>query len=405
MQNKNMQKWKFKWKPQFSEREASSGSGKHKRRGAALILAAALAAESFAGTAAFASTLGNQFLERKIQTTWSTELTNGVFYSTALADRITENFISYSPGGNVRPIVAYGNDIYGAASFKTVVSYAEAAGQHVVAGINADYFTMANGVSDGIVIQDGVIKTSESSKNTSIGFRTDGTAFIGRSNLNIHVSCERFAYGVGHVHLNKAVSNTSGIVMYTDAFHSTNKATIPTINVLLDVSGEVPQINQTMRGIVEEVTETAGATAIPDGKVLLSLSANSSYTTTLAQFKEIQVGDAISFRFTADESWNDVVSAVGAGEKLLTQGANVAPSTGGRQPRTAFGIKSDGTVILYTVDGRQNGYSVGATFREEAGRMQELGCVEAVNLDGGGSTALLARYPGNTDIEDRRAHV
>lgn len=372
---------------------------KNVRTIAALVLAAAVAAGPLCGVTAYAGTLGNQFLEKKIQTTWSTELTKGVFYSTALKDQITENFVAYSPGGNVKPVIAYGNDIYGAASFKTVVSYAEAAGQHVVAGINADYFTMANGVADSIVIQDGIIKTSESSKNTAIGFRADGSAFIGRANLKVRVLSDRFPEGINGIHMNKAVTDASGIVMYTDAYNSTNKAAIPTINVLVDITEGAPQINQTMSGVVESVQEAAGATAIPDGKVLLSLSANSSYSSTMALFKTIQPGDAISFSFEADHSWDDVVSAVGAGEKLLTKGVNVAPSTGGRQPRTALGIKPDGTVILYTVDGRQTGYSAGVTFREEAGRMLELGCTEAVNLDGGGSTALLARYPGNTEID------
>lgn len=369
------------------------------KRIAALILAVAVSVGPASGISAYAGSLGNQFLEKNIQTTWETELTNGVFYSTALKDKITENYVSYTPGGHVKPVVAYGNDIYGAAGFKTVVSYAEAAGQHVIAGINADYFTMANGVADGIVIKDGIIRTSESSRNTSISFMADGTASIGRANLDIRVDAQAFPNGVTRTHLNKVVSNSSGVVMYTNDFNDTNKATIPTINVLVSVTEGEPRINQSMKGVVEAVTNATGATAIPDGKVLLTLAANSAYPTTLAQFKELQVGDDISISFNADESWNDVAYAVGAGEKLVTKGVNVASATGSREPRTAFGIKSDGTVILYTVDGRQTGHSVGATFQEEAGRMMELGCTEAVNLDGGGSTALLALYPGNSDVD------
>ena len=59
-----------------------------------------------------------------------------------------------------------------------------------------------------------------------------------------------------------------------------------------------------------------------------------------------------------------------------------------RQPRTIAGITSDGDLILVTVDGRQPGVSEGATLSEEAALMESLGAVDAMNLDGGGSTAI-----------------
>ncbi len=43
---------------------------------------------------------------------------------------------------------------------------------------------------------------------------------------------------------------------------------------------------------------------------------------------------------------------------------------------------------MYTIDGRQSGYSIGATLTQVAERMVELGCVTALSLDGGGSTAI-----------------
>lgn len=47
-----------------------------------------------------------------------------------------------------------------------------------------------------------------------------------------------------------------------------------------------------------------------------------------------------------------------------------------------------GNLLLVAVDGRQPGYSVGASFEESARIMQALGAEEAVNLDGGGSTTI-----------------
>ena len=58
------------------------------------------------------------------------------------------------------------------------------------------------------------------------------------------------------------------------------------------------------------------------------------------------------------------------------------------QPRTVAGIDRHGRLILVTVDGRQPGLSEGVTLNEEASLMQSLGAVDAMNLDGGGSTAM-----------------
>jgi len=59
-----------------------------------------------------------------------------------------------------------------------------------------------------------------------------------------------------------------------------------------------------------------------------------------------------------------------------------------RNPRTLAGVTADGRIILVAVDGRQPGYSVGASFEESARILQALGAVDGVNLDGGGSTTL-----------------
>jgi exopolysaccharide biosynthesis protein len=59
-----------------------------------------------------------------------------------------------------------------------------------------------------------------------------------------------------------------------------------------------------------------------------------------------------------------------------------------RQPRTMAGIDRDGRLLLVTVDGRQPGTSEGVTIEEGARLMRELGAIDAMNLDGGGSSAM-----------------
>jgi hypothetical protein len=62
-----------------------------------------------------------------------------------------------------------------------------------------------------------------------------------------------------------------------------------------------------------------------------------------------------------------------------------------RQPRTLAGVRRDGSLLLVTVDGRATGWSAGVTLFEAARVMRALGAREALNLDGGGSSAMAVR--------------
>ena len=68
-----------------------------------------------------------------------------------------------------------------------------------------------------------------------------------------------------------------------------------------------------------------------------------------------------------------------------------------RASRTAIGIKNDGTVVMFMVDGRQAPYSVGMTMAEVAAAMEDLGCEQAVNLDGGGSSTFATQREGEPE--------
>lgn len=68
-----------------------------------------------------------------------------------------------------------------------------------------------------------------------------------------------------------------------------------------------------------------------------------------------------------------------------------------RASRTAIGIKADGTVVMMMVDGRQAPYSVGMTMAEVGAAMEALGCVQAVNLDGGGSSTFATQREGESE--------
>ena len=92
--------------------------------------------------------------------------------------------------------------------------------------------------------------------------------------------------------------------------------------------------------------------------------------------------------------WKDVNHILSGGPFLVKDGeiyvdmtAEKLTAIGGRNPRTAIGYTEDNHLILLTADGRE-GASIGLTLNELANLMKQLGCVNAMNLDGGGSTVM-----------------
>ena len=124
-------------------------------------------------------------------------------------------------------------------------------------------------------------------------------------------------------------------------------------------------------------------------------------------------GEAVCRRDAPDgpcRPW-PVAEAVGAGPVLIRGGRAVVTDReerfgatsipGRRHPRSAVGIDRDGRVWLVVVDGRQDA-SRGATLGELALLMRSLGAVDALNLDGGGSSALVVRPPGGAPVRLNR---
>jgi hypothetical protein len=92
-------------------------------------------------------------------------------------------------------------------------------------------------------------------------------------------------------------------------------------------------------------------------------------------------------------------NALSGKTRLVTNGKNVAAKDPAIHPRTGIGIKSDGKLLLFTVDGREKGRSLGMNFSEMADAMIRFGARDAINLDGGGSTTFVMDDP-KTPVND-----
>jgi hypothetical protein len=177
------------------------------------------------------------------------------------------------------------------------------------------------------------------------------------------------------------------LVLFTPEFHRTS---------LTPPGGAEAAVR---RGRVAAVADGQGSGLIPADGFILSADgrARGWLLAHLRPGTEVTIADETrstpSLPFEPD--W-----IVGAGPLLLRDGISLglgqsdaegfAPDFGrSRHPRTALGIRADGTIVLLTVDGRQPEKSVGMTILELSELMREWGCRDALNLDGGGSTTMV----------------
>ncbi len=147
--------------------------------------------------------------------------------------------------------------------------------------------------------------------------------------------------------------------------------------------------------VVKEIREESKNSEIPEGHfVLCAEKVYQKY-----RVEDISLYDSLELEITANEQWYSAVNAIGASGGLILQDGEYCDDVEidhypAAHPRTAVGVTEDGRVIFYCVDGRRTGHSVGLRIDQLSHEMKELGCVTAVNFDGGGSTTVYASLPG-----------
>lgn len=156
-----------------------------------------------------------------------------------------------------------------------------------------------------------------------------------------------------------------------------------------------PSIGQSEKLVVLRVNTAAENESLPADCYMLC-AANSSYGYILMTMSE---GDTFRLDITGNPVFDTVKNAVGTGTVIVRDSQVVDDRSFSHymsaQPRSAVGIRADGSLVFYAVDGRQKNYSAGLTLYDLGERMLSLDCVYAANLDGGGSTVVNASLPGN----------
>ena len=334
---------------------------------------------------------------------WQTDLGGGAVYSNNVfsSDSVgnqTENYVEYKPNAEAVPIVVNGASIYGSRTISSAAEYMRKNGLRPLVGINGDFFSTKTGIPMGYTIIDGKIFSKESGIQDAVGFRKDGTAFIDK--IGIDAALAHNGNEIDIQYVNKwPQKGFSCVYMLDGNFSDTTKTDFYALYVICSaVSGDL-SLNSSMQLKVDEVYTHNGAIKIPDGKYVFVMdpSGDEAFYSLLSG---LESGDTVTFTNSVyantRHNWNEAEYAISSiGGRLLDNGVAGSDFMPGVAPRTAVGIKGNGNLIFYTIDGRQKGYSYGITTDALAKRMQELGCVDAINLDGGGSTAIGGIFPGS----------
>lgn len=274
-------------------------------------------------------------------------------------------------------------------SFDTVLKLSKTE-ENVVAALNADFFSTysgGKGFSLGIEIKDGELLQSPINPDTmaTIAYVDEKVLM---SYLDFHIMAVAPNWQYQEVrHLNKHTSYYGDILMYTSDFNC-GMSPAPGGNVVEVVVSD---------GKVQEFRRNMPPVQIPKDGCVLVVSEGS----TMFLANNFNVGDEIKFDYYITPDISSVDVAFGGGAMLVTEGRAVdsySHEVAGNNPRSAIGIDKEGkTLYLVAVNGRQD-ESLGMRMSTLADLMVSLGCYTAVNLDGGGSTNMVASTALNGEL-------
>ncbi|WP_129598210.1 phosphodiester glycosidase family protein [Anaerophilus nitritogenes] len=257
----------------------------------------------------------------------------------------------------------------------------------VVGAVNGDFFNMKGAATIGPMVRDGELLTT--------------TAYLGQPVPSMSLTNEKIpiiqnwvnnaivltnvtkGYNFEVLASNKQTDYAHIAVLYTQKWGSQTPAK--------NLPGGVQMVIQ--NNIITEILPAGVSKVIPpNGSVIFA--AGMKATELQGNFA---VGDMVNFTNQANLDIPNIKFSVGGGGLLVKDGipqSNYYINIKGNQPRTALGISKDKKeAFLVTIDGRVGSYT-GVTQEELTQIMISLGAYDAINLDGGGSTDMVARPLG-----------
>ena len=267
-----------------------------------------------------------------------------------------------------------------------------------VAGVNGEFFDIggSNAALGGEIQNGRLIKTADAGGREHVGVSQDGIAQL----VNLAVDAKATFAGSAHKVLTINAANgggvpANGLVAYTSDWgtYSRSRGFSGVANANL---AEVLVQN----GKVVSVTAQgpAGAGEIPaDGFFLVGRDAAAT------ALRALKPGDDVTLDYAlTDDLAKQMKFALGEGGTIVRDGQVVSGLDRSIAPRTALGFKDGGrTLVLATWDGPGGTGKGGIGIDREAADLVARGIETAVNLDGGGSSTLVARALGEDSVTVR----
>lgn len=263
---------------------------------------------------------------------------------------------------------------------------AHARENNAIAAINANYFK-SNGTPLGTLIINGEWIAGPLYDRVSMGITDQGTVKIDRVSLRGTLTTDNPEVPSLFCNtINQPRRHGSRLVVYTRRWGSFVRMAYEGTLVAVNAQGEVQDKSLKDMGI-------------PYGGYVLSDSKT-------GEISKLNVGDKVDLSWhTGPSDWHDVVQAVSGGPMLIKdgrvfldlKGENFRKSWTGAQihARTAAGVTADNHLLLATIEGPH-------TLWDVAKFLHKLGAVNAMNLDGGGSTTMVVH--GNTVTRNANSH-
>ncbi|MFC7489119.1 MULTISPECIES: phosphodiester glycosidase family protein [unclassified Knoellia] len=260
--------------------------------------------------------------------------------------------------------------------------------RRAVAAVNGDYFDInnSNAPQGGAKQLDGtVVKGPNPGHNYAVGVGDDNLGRITSMFLQGSITLPTGAIALDG--LNQAAIPADGVTVFTPLWGDYTRSR---------VTGGATKVREvvTRGGVVESVATVAGAGQLDQDQVaVVGRGAGAD------KLGALKVGDKVSVDYALRNEGANLKMAI-SGNTMLLKGGAVLPQTDKAiHPRTAIGFDADGsTMFVLTVDGR-TAASRGMTYAETGAFLKEAGATTGINLDGGGSSTMLAREAGESDLD------
>ena len=258
-------------------------------------------------------------------------------------------------------------------------------------GVNGDFWKGSEGLL-GALVHHGELLRSPSAPHYQFVIGPDGKPTAGPIRWHGRfITSDGKSFDLGGVNVPR---RGDGLVLYSRAFARSTKTGHGGIELVVSLVDGGLRLGQPTKVQIEKLF-VGGNTKINDGRLVLSGTGTGAEILRTLWHRSKNGGIDRTFDIRL-RTTPDALESIG-GTPVLVRGGKPAYDNAStafvraQHPRTIVGWTKTGETLLVTVDGRQAGHSAGMTIPEAARMMIKLGAVDAINLDGGGSTTFVVR--------------